>query len=174
MSKSYKVNSEISADKVRLLDQVGEQIGVVSLRSALSIAEQSGLDLVEISPLADPPVCRVMDYGKFKYQEAKRAHEAKARQHVVQVKEIKFRPMTDENDYQVKLRSLSRFLKEGDKAKVTLRFRGREMSHQEFGMRLLERVKDDLKDLGVVEQFPRLDGRQMAMVIAPQKAVAKG
>lgn len=151
----------------------GDQIGIVSLRAALNAADEAGLDLVEISPLADPPVCRIMDFGKFKYQEAKRAAEARAKQHVVQTKEIKFRPMTDEHDYQIKLRSLTRFLKDGDKAKVTLRFRGREMSHQEFGMRLLERVKEDLKDVGVVEQFPRLDGRQMAMVIAPQKSIAK-
>lgn len=148
-------------------------MGVMGIKAALNLADEEGLDLVEISPLADPPVCRMMDYGKFKYQEAKRAAEARSKQRVVQTKEIKFRPMTDENDYQIKLRSLMRFLNDGDKAKVTLRFRGREMAHQEFGMRLMERVKDDLKDLGVVEQFPRLDGRQMAMVLAPQKSASK-
>ncbi len=133
------------------------------------MAEEAGLDLVEIAPLAKPPVCRLMDYGKFKYQEAKRAAEAKAKQKQIQVKEVKFRPGTDEGDYQIKLRNLTRFLQDGDKAKVTLRFRGREMAHQEFGIRLLERVKSDLEALAVVEQFPKLEGRQLIMVLAPQK-----
>ncbi len=133
------------------------------------MAEEAGLDLVEIAPLAKPPVCRLMDFGKFKYQEAKRAAEAKAKQKQIQVKEVKFRPGTDEGDYQIKLRNLSRFLQDGDKAKVTLRFRGREMAHQEFGVRLLERVKTDLEALAVVEQFPKLEGRQLIMVLAPQK-----
>lgn len=133
------------------------------------MAEEAGLDLVEIAPLAKPPVCRLMDFGKFKYQEAKRAAEAKSKQKQIQVKEVKFRPGTDEGDYQIKLRNLNRFLQDGDKAKVTLRFRGREMAHQEFGMRLLERVKSDLEAIAVVEQFPKLEGRQLIMVLAPQK-----
>jgi translation initiation factor IF-3 len=146
-----------------------EQLGIVSLREALAKAEEADLDLVEIAPQAQPPVCRIMDYGKFKYQESKKQHEAKLKQKQIQVKEVKFRPGTDENDYQVKLRSLVRFLGEGDKAKVTLRFRGREMTHQEFGLELLKRVENDLVEYGVVEQFPKLEGRQMIMVLAPKK-----
>ncbi len=141
----------------------------MSSRQALSLAEEAGIDLVEIAPLAKPPVCRLMDFGKFKYQEAKRAAEAKSKQKQIQVKEVKFRPGTDEGDYQIKLRNLSRFLQDGDKAKVTLRFRGREMAHQEFGIRLLERVKADLEAVAVVEQFPKLEGRQLIMVLAPSK-----
>ena len=133
----------------------GEQLGVMSIRAALQIAEDAGVDLVEIAPMASPPVCRVMDYGKFKYQEQKRAHEAKLKQKQVQVKEIKLRPGTDENDYQIKLRNMMRFLEEEDKVKVTLRFRGREMAHQEFGMRQLERIKADLDAVGQVEQMPK-------------------
>ena len=147
----------------------GEQLGIVNLRQALQMAEEAGVDLVEIAPTAKPPVCRIMDYGKFKYQEAKRQHEAKLKQKQVQVKEIKLRPGTDENDYQIKMRNMLRFLGEGDKVKVTLRFRGRELSHQEFGMRQLERVKADLVDIGLVEQMPKMEGRQMVMVIAPAK-----
>jgi translation initiation factor IF-3 len=147
----------------------GEQLGIVPLQQALSLAEEAGVDLVEIAPMAKPPVCRIMDFGKFKYQEAKRAHEAKLKQKQVQVKEVKFRPGTDENDYQIKLRNLTKFLQEGDKAKVTLRFRGREMAHQEIGMRQLERVKTDLDAIGVVEQFPKMEGRQLIMVMAPKK-----
>jgi translation initiation factor IF-3 len=147
----------------------GEQLGVMSIRAALHIAEEAGVDLVEIAPMANPPVCRVMDYGKFKYQEQKRAHEAKLKQKQVQVKEIKLRPGTDENDYQIKLRNMMRFLEEEDKVKVTLRFRGREMAHQEFGMRQLERIKADLDAVGQVEQMPKMEGRQMIMVIGPAK-----
>ena len=142
---------------------------MVSIRDALAQAEEAELDLVEIAPTAAPPVCRIMDYGKFKYQEAKRQHEAKLKQKQVQVKEIKLRPGTDENDYQIKMRNMVRFLGEGDKVKVTLRFRGRELSHQEFGMRQLERVKADLENIGSVEQMPKMEGRQMVMVIAPVK-----
>lgn len=142
---------------------------MVNIRSALQLAEEAGLDLVEIAPMAKPPVCKIMDYGKFKYQESKKAHEAKLKQKQVQVKEVKLRPGTDENDYQIKLRNMTRFLDEGDKVKVTLRFRGREMAHQEFGMRQLERIKVDLEDLGQVEQMPKMEGRQMVMVIAPAK-----
>lgn len=133
------------------------------------MAEEATVDLVEIAPQAVPPVCRIMDYGKFKYQEQKKAHEAKLKQKQIQVKEIKFRPGTDEGDYQVKLRNLIKFLEEGDKAKITLRFRGREMAHQEFGIRLLDRVKTDLEAYGQVEQMPKLEGRQMIMVLAPKK-----
>ena len=133
------------------------------------MAEEAGLDLVEIAPLAKPPVCKLMDFGKFKYQEQKKAHEARLKQKQVQVKEVKLRPGTDENDYQIKLRNLKRFLEEGDKCKVTLRFRGREMAHQEFGLRQLERVKADLEELGQVEQMPKMEGRQMIMIIAPKK-----
>jgi len=164
------VNGEISAPEVRLVGEEGEQLGIVSLSAAMNIAEEAGLDLVEIAPLAQPPVCKVMDYGKFKYQEQKKAHEARLKQKQVQVKEVKLRPGTDENDYQIKLRNLKRFLEEGDKCKVTLRFRGREMAHQEFGLRQLERVKADLEELGQVEQMPKMEGRQMIMVIAPKKS----
>jgi translation initiation factor IF-3 len=133
------------------------------------MAEEAEVDLVEIAPTAKPPVCRLMDYGKFKYQESKKRHEAKLKQKQIQVKEVKFRPGTDEGDYQIKLRNLIRFLEEGDKAKITLRFRGREMAHQEFGVKLLERVRTDLDPYGVVEQMPRLEGRQMVMVLSPKK-----
>lgn len=138
------------------------------------MAEQHGVDLVEIAPTANPPVCRLMDYGKFKYQEQKRLQEARARQKTIQVKEVKFRPGTDEGDYQVKLRNLRRFIEDGDKAKVTLRFRGREMAHQELGMKVLERVRDDLGDTVQVEAMPKLEGRQMVMVLAPRKKTSKG
>jgi len=141
----------------------------MSLRAALEAAEESGLDLVEIAPMAQPPVCKVMDFGKFRYQEQKKAHEARLKQKQVQVKEIKLRPGTDENDYQIKLRNLRRFLEDGDKCKVTLRFRGREMAHQEFGLRQLERIKADLEDLAQVEQMPKMEGRLMVMVVAPAR-----
>ena len=147
----------------------GEAIGVVKLIDALKQAEEAELDLVEIAPTASPPVCRVMDFGKFKYQESKKAHEAKLKQKVIQVKEIKFRPGTDDGDYNVKLRNLIRFLEEGDKTKITLRFRGRELAHQEIGARMLERLKADLEPYGLVEQFPKMEGRQMVMVLAPVK-----
>ncbi|HQR04042.1 MAG: translation initiation factor IF-3 [Proteobacteria bacterium] len=167
--KSQRVNDEITAPEVRLLGEDGEQVGIVSIRQALALAEESELDLVEIAPLAKPPVCRIMDLGKFKYQEAKRAHEAKLKQKQVQVKEVKFRPGTDENDYQIKLRNVIKFLGEGDKAKITLRFRGREMAHQEIGMRMLERIKADLQEQAQIEQFPKMEGRQLIMVLAPSK-----
>lgn len=145
----------------------------MSVQSALKMAEEAGVDLVEIAPLAKPPVCRIMDYGKFRYQEAKKAHEAKLKLKQIQVKEVKFRPGTDEGDYQIKLRNLVRFLQEGDKAKITLRFRGREMAHQEFGIRLLERVKADLLPYATVEQFPKMEGRQLIMVMTPIKKPEK-
>jgi translation initiation factor IF-3 len=150
---------------VRLIGLEGEQLGIVKIADAFRLSEQSDVDLVEIAPNAEPPVCRLMDYGKFKYRQA----EARSKQKVIQVKEVKFRPATDEGDYQVKLRNLRRFLEEGDKAKVTLRFRGREMAHQELGMRVLERVRDDLLELAQVEAMPKLEGRQMVMVLAPKK-----
>lgn len=151
----------------------GAQVGIVSVRQALQMAEEAGVDLVEIAPLANPPVCRLMDYGKFKYQEAKRQAEAKKKQKIVEVKEIKFRPGTDENDFQIKMRNVIKFLGEGDKAKITLRFRGREMAHQELGMRVLERIRTELADRAVVEQFPKMEGRQLVMVLAPMKKQAK-
>jgi translation initiation factor IF-3 len=146
-----------------------EALGIVRVSEALRMADEAEVDLVEIAPQAVPPVCKLMDYGKFKYQEQKRAHDARLKQKVIQVKEVKFRPGTDENDYQVKLRNLVRFLEEGDKVKITLRFRGREMAHQEYGVRQLERVRTDLEELAQVEQMPKLEGRQMVMVMAPKK-----
>ena len=158
---------------MRLIGVDGEQIGIVPIATALQMAEQAEVDLVEIAPGASPPVCRLMDYGKFKYRESKKRHEAKLKQKQIVVKEVKFRPVTDEGDYQIKLRNLIRFLEEGDKTKVTLRFRGREMAHQEFGIRLLERVRADLEPYGVVEQFPKMEGRQMVMVLSPKKQPVK-
>jgi translation initiation factor IF-3 len=167
--RSHRINGEITAPEVRLTGLNGEALGVVRLADALRAAEEAQVDLVEIAPTAVPPVCRVMDYGKFKYEEQKKAHEAKLKQKQIQIKEVKFRPQTDDHDYQTKLRNLVRFLEEGDKAKITLRFRGREMAHQEFGYKLLERLRDDLAQLSVVESMPRLEGRQMVMVLAPKK-----
>ena len=152
-----------------MVGEQGEQLGIVAVADALRMAEEQNVDLVEIAPLAVPPVCKLMDYGKFRYREQKKAHEAKLKQKQIQVKEIKFRPGTDEGDYKIKLGKLVQFLEDGDKAKVTLRFRGREMAHQEFGVRLLQRVKADLDAVGLVEQFPKLEGRQMVMVLAPKK-----
>jgi translation initiation factor IF-3 len=149
----------------------GDQLGIVAVADALKMAEEQNVDLVEIAPLAVPPVCKLMDYGKFRYREQKKAHEAKLKQKQIQVKEIKFRPGTDEGDYKIKVGKLIQFLEEGDKAKVTLRFRGREMAHQEFGVRLLERVRKDLEATAIIEQFPRLEGRQMVMVLGPKKKV---
>ncbi|MDN5841837.1 MAG: translation initiation factor IF-3 [Alcaligenaceae bacterium] len=167
--KKHRTNHEIRVHEVRLIGVEGDQLGIVSVAEALALAEQNEVDLVEIAPTAAPPVCRLMDYGKFKYQEQKRQQEARAKQKIIQVKEVKFRPGTDEGDYQVKLRNLRRFIEDGDKAKVTLRFRGREMAHQELGMRVLERVRDDMGDLCQVEAMPKLEGRQMVMVLAPRK-----
>ncbi len=147
----------------------GEQVGILGREAALQLAKDSAMDLVEISPTAVPPVCRIMDFGKFLFETNKKAHSAKRKQKQIQVKEVKFRPGTEEGDYQIKLRNLLRFIETGDKAKVTLRFRGREMAHQEIGVRLLQRVRQDLEAVGIVEQFPRLEGRQMVMVIAPKK-----
>ena len=154
---------------MRLIGAGGEQIGVVSIAAANKLAEEAELDLVEIAPTANPPVCRIMDFGKFKYRESKRQHEAKLKQKQIVVKEVKFRPSTDEGDYKIKLRNLLRFLDEGDKVKVTLRYRGREMAHQEFGIRLLERIRGELEAHALVEQFPKMEGRQLVMVMSPKK-----
>jgi translation initiation factor IF-3 len=154
---------------VRLIGADGEQIGVTKIADALARAEEAAMDLVEIVPTAKPPVCRVMDYGKFKFEQSKKAHQAKRKQKQIHVKEVKFRPATEEGDYQVKLRNLIRFLSEGDKAKVTMRFRGREITHQELGLEFLKRIEKDLGEVGVVEQFPQMEGRQMVMVLSPKK-----
>ena len=167
------MNEMITAPQVRLIGVEKEPLGIVTIVEALRMADEADLDLVEISPLAEPPVCRIMDIGKFKYAESKKQHEAKLKQKQVQIKEIKFRPNTDEGDYNIKLRNLIKFLGEGDKTKVTLRFRGREMAHQEFGHRLIERVKNDLVEYGVVEQYPKMEGRQLVMVLAPKKTLPK-
>jgi len=169
-SKRDRINGEITAPEVRLTGADGEQLGIVSIREALSIAEEAGFDLVEISATAKPPVCRVMDYGKFLFEKGKALKEQKKKQKQVQIKELKFRPGTDEGDYQVKLRNLRRFLEGGDKTKITLRFRGREMAHQDLGVDLLKRIKADLEDIAQVESFPtKAEGRQMVMVLAPTK-----
>jgi translation initiation factor IF-3 len=152
-----------------LIDDRGEQMGIVSRQEALALAVERGFDLVEISPTADPPVCRLMDFGKFLFQQNKKRQAAKKRQQQIQIKEVKFRPGTEEGDYQTKLRNLKRFLRHGDKTKVTLWFRGREMRHQELGIKLLERVEADLEELAKVEQFPRLEGRRISMVLSPRK-----
>jgi len=163
------LNEQINVPEVRLVGKDGEQIGVVSIAQALQIAADAELDLVEVAPQAKPPVCRIMDYGKYLFEEGKKAQAAKKKQKQVQVKELKFRPGTDIGDYQVKLRNLLKFLEEGDRVKVTLRFRGREMAHQELGLQMLKRLEGDVQEQGVVEQQPRLEGRQMVMVIAPKK-----
>jgi translation initiation factor IF-3 len=169
--KPHRVNGEIrrNTPEVRVVSDEGEQLGVLKIDEALRIAEEQETDLVEISPNADPPVCRLVDYGKFKYREQKRLHEAKVKQKIVHLKEIKLRPATDDHDYQVKLRSILKFLEEGDRVKVTLRFRGREMAHQELGMRQLERVQADLTEHAVIETPARLEGRQAIMILGPKK-----
>ena len=155
--------------EIRLTGVDGTQIGIVRTSEALARAEEAGVDLVEVAAKANPPVCRLMDYGKFRYQEQKRQQEMKAKQKVIQVKEVKFRPATDGNDYQTKLRALIRFLGDGNKAKVTLRYRGREMAHQDLGQDVLTRIREDLAEIAQVEQFPKLEGRQMIMVLAPKR-----
>jgi translation initiation factor IF-3 len=160
---------EISSSQVRVIGPNGEQVGVMAVQEALRSAEAAGLDLVEVAPTAEPPVCRIMDYGKFVFEANKKAQSARRKQKQIQVKEVKFRPGTEEGDYQVKLRNLIKFLTHGDKTKVTLRFRGREMVHQEIGAQLLKRVQKDLEDYGSVEQHPLMEGRQMVMVIGPRK-----
>ena len=170
VERKHRLNREITALNVRLNGVENEPLGIVSIQDALRMSAEADVDLVEIAATADPPVCRLMDYGKFKYQEQKRAAEAKSKQKVIEVKEVKFRPGTDEGDYAIKMRNLRRFIAEdGDKGKVTLRFRGREITHQDIGMRLLERIRDELSDVSVVEHMPKLEGRQMIMVLAPKK-----
>jgi translation initiation factor IF-3 len=163
-----RVNEEIRVPQVQLIDQDGVNRGELPIREALAIAQEAGLDLVEVAPNANPPVCKILDYGKFKYESQKKAAEARKKQRTIEVKEIKMRPMIDDHDYDVKMRSIRRFFEEGDKVKVTLRFRGREMAHQELGLRLLDRVRSELAELSKVEQEPKLEGRQMVMVLAPR------
>ncbi|WP_041604545.1 translation initiation factor IF-3 [Thioflavicoccus mobilis] len=167
--KRNRVNKEITVPEVRLIGADGNQIGVVKIRDAIEQAEQEGLDLVEIVPNSEPPVCRIMDFGKFLFDQKKKKSEAKKKQKQTQLKEMKFRPGTDEGDYQVKLRNLTRFLSDGDKAKVTMRFRGREHAHRELGLELLRRIEQDLAEISIVEQQPLMEGRQMVMVLGPKK-----
>ncbi|WP_207458134.1 translation initiation factor IF-3 [Azospirillum sp. SYSU D00513] len=163
-----RLNREITARSVRLINANGDMVGVVSLRDAFEAAMEADLDLVEIVPQADPPVCKILDYGKFRFEEQKKANEARKKQKVIEIKEIKLRPGIDDNDYDVKMRAAQRFLEEGDKVKVTMRFRGREMAHQDIGMKVLVRVRDQLESKAKVEQMPKLEGRQMIMVLAPR------
>ncbi len=162
------MNETIDDRTIRLIDETGENVGVVATAEALDRATNVGLDLVEVSPNADPPVCKIMDFGKYKYEEQKRKSEARKKQKIIDVKEIKMRPNIDHHDYDVKMRSNNRFLDDGDKVKVTMRFRGREMVHQDLGLKLLQKVRDELEEVAKVEQFPRLEGRQMTMVMAPR------
>jgi translation initiation factor IF-3 len=163
-----RVNEQIASDPVRVVNADGEMVGVIPLKQGLEIAIEAGLDLVEVSPNADPPVCKVLDYGKYKYEAQKKANEARKKQKVIDVKEIKMRPGIDEHDYQVKMRSVRRFLDEGDKVKMTIRFRGREMAHQELGMKVLDRIRTEIEEQAKVEQTPRTEGRMMTMVLAPK------
>ena len=163
-----RVNEEIRIPQVRLIDQDGEMQGVLTVREAMQRAFAVGLDLVEISPNADPPVCKILDFGKFKYEQQKKKNEAKKKQKVIEIKEVKVRPNIDENDYQVKMRAMKSFIEEGDKVKVTLRFRGREMAHQDIGVRVLERIRAEMDTTSKVEQMPRMENRQMVMVLSPR------
>ncbi|MFY2765421.1 translation initiation factor IF-3 [Arenimonas sp. MALMAid1274] len=167
--KGNRKNLEIRVPRVRVIGLDGEMVGVLTRDEALALAEESGVDLVEIQPTADPPVCRIMDYGKYKFDLQKKANAAKKKQKIVEIKELKFRPTTDDGDYNIKLRNLRRFLEEGDKVKVNIRFKGREMAHQELGMEMAKRIEADLADEVVIEQRPRLEGRQMIMMVAPKK-----
>jgi len=169
-TKEQRLNDDITYEQIRLVSDSGEQLGILSPDEARKIAEERGMDLVEIAPNAEPPVCRLMDYGKYLYASAKKKQESKKKQKQITVKEIKFRPGTDIGDYDIKVRNLTKFLDAGNKVKVTLRFRGREMAHQELGMEMLKRVEEDLKEIGIVEQMPKMEGRQMVMVLAPLKA----
>jgi translation initiation factor IF-3 len=163
-----RINDEIGVVRVRLVDQRGQMVGVVGRNEALTMAANAGLDLVEIAPNADPPVCKILDFGKYKYEEQKKKNEARKKQKIIEVKEIKLRPGIDDHDYEVKRRSMVKFIEEGDKVKVTMRFRGRELAHQELGMDVLIRVRDDLDEIAKVEQMPRMEGRQMTMVMSPK------
>ena len=162
------MNDDITVDSIRLIDADGEQVGVVSVAEGIELADEAGLDLVEVSPNASPPVCKILDYGKYKYEAQKKANEARKKQKTIDVKEIKMRPGIEEHDYQVKMRSVRKFLDNGDKVKMTIRFRGREMAHQDLGMRVLDRVRDDLTEEVKIEQFPKTEGRLMTMVVAPK------
>ena len=163
-----RINTQISVPTVRLVKEDGTMVGVTPIREALAMAADAGLDLVEIAPGADPPVCKILDFGKFKYEEQKKKNEARKKQKIIEVKEIKLRPSIDDHDYAVKMRSMNKFIEEGDKVKVTMRFRGRELAHQELGMNVLIRVRDDLDAIAKVEQMPRMEGRQMTMVVSPK------
>ncbi len=163
-----RVNEQISIPEVRVVDADGEMVGVISTQEGIEMAAEVGLDLVEVSPNADPPVCKILDYGKYKYEAQKKANEARKKQKVILIKEIKMRPGIDEHDYQVKMRNVRRFIDDGDKVKMTIRFRGREMAHQNLGMDVLHRVRDEMEELAKVEQFPRSEGRMMTMVLAPK------
>jgi translation initiation factor IF-3 len=163
-----RINEEIGVIRVRLVDQRGQMVGVVGRNEALTMAANAGLDLVEIAPNADPPVCKILDFGKYKYEEQKKKNEARKKQKIIEVKEIKLRPGIDDHDYEVKRRSMVKFIEEGDKVKVTMRFRGRELAHQELGMDVLMRVRDDLDEIAKIEQIPRMEGRQMTMVMSPK------
>jgi len=163
-----RINDEIAVQRIRLVDERGNMVGVVGRSEALTMASEAGLDLVEIAPNADPPVCKILDFGKYKYEEQKKKNEARKKQKIIEVKEIKLRPSIDDHDYDVKMRSMVKFIEEGDKVKVTMRFRGRELAHQELGMDVLVRVKDDLDEIAKVEQMPRMEGRQMIMVMSPK------
>jgi translation initiation factor IF-3 len=167
------VNQQIRISPVRIIDEDGEQLGIMEVHAARQIAEERGLDLVEVAPTARPPVCKIMDYGKYKYEQAKRDKEAKKKQHQVTVKEMKFRPKIDDHDYEFKVAHVREFLEKGDKAKLTIMFRGREMMHQEFGLAILERVRDDLSDISGVEQEPKSEGRNMTMVLAPLRGAGR-
>ncbi|WP_281255448.1 translation initiation factor IF-3 [Cystobacter ferrugineus] len=173
MARDQRTNRRIRAREVRVVGPAGEQLGVLPIEAALERAQSEGMDLVEVNPMAKPPVCKIMDYGKFKYEEKKRASEAKKKQVVVHLKEVKLRPKTEEHDYEFKVRNVRRFLEEGNKAKVTIMFRGREITHKELGSAILDDVIKDLKDVAVVEQMPRMEGRQMFMIIAPNPKVAQ-
>ncbi|HEX3895258.1 MAG TPA: translation initiation factor IF-3 [Rudaea sp.] len=167
--KANRKNAEIRVPRVRVIGADGEQVGILSREEALKMAEDIGLDLVEIQPMADPPVCRIMDFGKFKFEQQKKAHAAKRKTKQVEIKELKFRPTTEQGDYDIKMRNLRRFLEEGDKVKVTVRFKGREMAHMELGEAMVKRIQRDIVEDAVIESFPRFEGRQMVMMIAPKK-----
>ena len=170
---AYKINNQIEASSIRVIDHDGKMIGIVSLEKGLSLANEVGLDLVEVSPNAKPPVCKVIEYGKFKYAAQKKAAEARKKQKVIEVKEIKYRPNIDNNDYEIKLKSLRKFINAGDKVKVTMRFRGRELAHQELGVKVLERIREDLNETVKIEQFPKLEGKQMVQIFAPNLSEKK-
>ncbi|MGH6945638.1 MAG: translation initiation factor IF-3 [Geminicoccaceae bacterium] len=167
--EDHRINDRIEAPEVRLVDEEGNMMGVVRLKEALERAEQVGLDLVEVSPNAEPPVCKILDYGKYKYEAQKKANAARKKQRVIDVKEIKMRPNIDQNDYNTKMRKIYGFLDEGDKVKVTMRFRGRELAHQDIAMNVLTKVRDELAERAKIEQFPKMEGRQMTMIMAPVK-----